>query len=456
MIAPFLLPVALLATANGGPWGRTGAFGEPTCESSGCHRNEPLGPGRGTVTIDVGPYVPGEKQRVRVTIADAAASAWGYQLSARLARNTQQPAGTFSIAQSGGADDLFSWIHCASGSLPPCGSSEIQYVTHTSVGSRLNTRSGFTTFFIDWTAPSDNVGDIIFAAAGLAADGDQGTNGDRTYTTTVLSLYAPSNQPTLRDGGVVNAASFAQGAPVSPGTLVSLFGDKLGPPNFSRIVARSDLDPVTGKLPLELNRIGVDFFAPGQDPVPAYMLFVSDRQLNVQVPALAVTLPARVEVQPVFNRGQGRNEVRGNRVTVNVQGVSPALFTFPDGKSAAAVDQGGVPIGRVGLFPNSRPARSGDVILVYGTGFGASTPPVEPGVLATGVALLNATVSVRLGTQFLASSNVLYAGAAPSFAGLQQFNIRIPTGLGSGDLPLVISAGPFDSQPGVTLRVEGP
>ena len=184
------------------------------------------------------------------------------------------------------------------------------------------------------------------------------------------------------------------------------------------------------------------------------MLYVSDKQLNVQAPALPATLPARVDVQPVFNRGQGRNEVRGNRVTVNVQGASPALFIFPDGKSAAAVDQGGTPIGRAGLFPNSRPARAGDIVLVYGTGFGTTTPPVEPGALAIGPASLNASVSVRLGTQFLASSNILYAGAAPGFAGLQQFNVRIPDGVGSGDLPLVISAGPFDSQPGVTLRVE--
>ncbi len=455
LVIPLLLaPLALYATSNGGPWGRTGAFGEASCESSGCHRNEPLGPGRGTVTIDVGPYVPGEKQRVRVTINDTAASAWGYQLSARLARNTQQQAGTFSIAQVGGTEDSFSWIHCASGSLPPCGSGEIQYVTHTSVGTRLGGRSGFATFFVDWTAPSDNVGDVVFGAAGLAGDGDQGTNGDRTYTTTVVSLYAPSNQPVLRDGGVVSAASFAPNGAISLGALVSLFGDKLGPPNFSRTVARSDLDSVTGKLPIELNRIGADFFAPGQDAVPGYMLFVSDKQLNVQVPALLGALPAKVDVQPVFNRGQGRNEVRGNRVTVNVQAISPALFTFTDGKSAAAVDQGGVPIGRVGLFSNSRPARAGDVILVYGTGYGVTNPPVEPGALAVGAASLNASISVRLGTQFLAASNILYAGAAPSFAGLQQFNIRIPDGVGSGDLPLVISAGPIDSQPGVTLRVE--
>ena len=450
-----LSPLVLFANSNGGPWGRTGAFGEPTCESSGCHTNNPLGPGRGTVTLDVGPYVPGEKQRVRVTINDTAASAWGYQLSARPARNPQQQAGMFSIAQVGGTEDLFSWIHCASGNLPPCGGGEIQYVSHTSVGTRLGGRSGFATFFVDWTAPADNIGDIIFGAAGLAANGDQGVLGDRTYTTTVVSLYAPSNQPALREGGVVSAASFAPNAAISPGALVSLFGEKLGPPNFARSVVRSDLDPVTGKLPIELNRIGADFFVQGQpDATPAYVLYVSDKQLNVQAPALPGTLPARVEVQPVFNRGQGRNEVRGNRVTVNVQSVSPALFTFPDGKSAAAVDQGGTPIGRAGLLANSRPSRAGDVILVYGTGYGATNPPVDPGALATGVASLNASISVRLGTQFLASSNLLYAGAAPSFAGLQQFNIRIPDGLGNGDLPLVISAGPFDSQSGVTLRVE--
>jgi len=442
----FLVPCSLPATTGGGPLGRTGAFGELGCNE--CHRNTQGG--AGTVTIDVGPYVPGQRQRVIVTINDTGANRWGFQLAARERRNTARQAGSFTPVQ----DDQFVWVRCAGGTMPPC-NNELEYATHTSVGTRLGARAGFVTFRMDWTAPAADVGEVVLTAAGLGADGDLGTNGDRTFTTTAVSLFAASSQPTLTAGGVVNAASFARGIGISPGAIVSLFGDRLAPPNFTREVARSDL--LAGRLPTELSRIGVDFVVPPFDPVPGYVLFASDRQINVQTPALLPSASGRAEVQVVFNRGQGPNEVRGNRIEVPVQPVSPGLFTFPDGRSVAAVHSvlpSGAPVGRPGLFPNSRPARPGDVILVFGTGFGPTIPPVEPGSLAEGAAPLAAGVTVVIGGRTLADSDVLYAGAAPSFAGLQQFNLRIPAGLGPGELPLEIRVGGTPSQAGVTVAVE--
>ncbi len=437
-------------TVNGGPLGHTAAFGEPGCDGFGCHRPEPLGPGTGRITIDVGPYVPGQRQRVLITITDTNARNWGFQLAVREMRDPQRRAGNLSVVQ----DDLFSRVRCASGGEPPCGN-EMEYGTHSSVGAQQRAAAGFYTFRLDWTAPAADVGPVIFTAAGVGADGDLGTNGDRSYATTALSLFAPSNQPALREGGVVNAASFRAGAPISVGALVSLFGERLAPPYFSREVAPSDLRD--GRLPIELNRIGADFIIPGFEPQPAYVLFVNETQMNVQVPAFVGAFTGRIEVQPVFNRGQGRNEVRGNRVGVDLQPVSPALFTFlPDNRSVAAVHSalpGGL-VGRLGQFPNSRPARLGDVISVYGTGFGPTSPTVEPGFRAEGVASLVSPVAVRIGAVNLASADILYAGAAPTFAGLYQFNLRIPEGLGSGELPIVLNVRGVDSQPGVVVAVE--
>src|SRR5437899_189446 len=93
LTAFFLTPVILLATANGGPLAHTGAFGEPGCNE--CHRNEPLPPGGGRVEIDVGPYVPGQKQLIVVTVTDPNAARWGFQLAAREVRNPTHQAGEF-------------------------------------------------------------------------------------------------------------------------------------------------------------------------------------------------------------------------------------------------------------------------------------------------------------------------------------------------------------------------
>jgi hypothetical protein len=47
---------------------------------------------------------------------------------------------------------------------------------------------------------------------------------------------------------------------------------------------------------------------------------------------------------------------------------------------------------------------------------------------------------------------VLFAGLAPSFVGLAQFNIQLPESLPAGNLPIVIGS-PGDSSPAVTLAV---
>ncbi len=439
-------PVLLLASINGTPLGRTGAFGEPGCDGFGCHRTEPLPPSSGgRVVVDVGPYVPGQTQRVQIQIIDTGARRYGFQLAARERRNPQQQAGTFFA----GPDDVNVRVRCANGSEPPCASG-LQYVTHTSVGTSV------FRFAINWTAPSTDVGEVVFTIAAVAADGDNGTNGDHFFTAQYSSFSAPSSQPALREGGIVSAASFqAPFGAIGRGALVSLFGERLAPAGFTRTVTSSDLT-ADNKLPIELSRVGVDFVLPPGDPIPAYVLYVSEGQINIQVPELPPLGPSnRINVQPVFNRGRGSSEVRGNLVPVTVLPVVPALFTF-DGRSVAAVHSAipGAPVGRPGQFANSRPARPGDVILVFGTGFGPTTPPVEAGALASGPAPLVNGVSVRIGGLALSSSDILYAGAAPTFAGLQQFNLRIPAGVGSGDLPIVFTAGGQETQPGVTIRVE--
>jgi len=444
-------PLVLMANSGGGPWARTGAFGEPGCEGAGCHRPEPLTPiPGGRVTVTVGPYVPGQRQRIAVTVTDSSANRWGFQLAAREMRNPLKQAGAFSKPE----DDNLVYFRCASATELPC-NNELEYAGQTSLGARERAPAGFMSFYVDWTAPTGDVGEVVFTASGVGADGDRGTGGDRSYVATARSVYAPTNQPSLNTGGVVLAAGYGAVNGISEGAILSLFGQKLAAPGFSRELTRADL--VAGRLPVELSRIGIDFFLPGMQPIPAYILFVKDSQLNIQAPELPPGFRGPVEIQPVFNRGQGPNEVRGNRVSIDVRPVSPGLFTFSDNRTVAAIHSaapGGVPVGRTGQFPNSRPARPGDVILVYGTGFGLSTPAVEPGSLASGAAALINSVNVRIGTLWLMASDILYAGAAPSFAGLQQFNIRIPQDVTVGDQPIILAIGGLETQPGVFLMVE--
>lgn len=89
----FLIPLIVWSSTRNPPLSRTGAPGEGTCAS--CHGG---GPGGGRVTIasaSGNTYTPGVTQHLSVTISDANAAAWGYEMTAVQATSTSTGAGTF-------------------------------------------------------------------------------------------------------------------------------------------------------------------------------------------------------------------------------------------------------------------------------------------------------------------------------------------------------------------------
>src|SRR5262249_43070436 len=89
----------------------------------------------------------------------------------------------------------------------------------------------------------------------------------------------------------------------------------------------------------------------------------------------------------------------------------------------------------------SNPARAGDVVLVYATGLGATTPALTTGalvpVLGPAVLYSPATVTATVDGR---NATVQYTTASPGFAGLYQVALTIPTGV-TGSVPVVIMQG---------------
>jgi uncharacterized protein (TIGR03437 family) len=145
--------------------------------------------------------------------------------------------------------------------------------------------------------------------------------------------------------------------------------------------------------------------------------------------------------------------------TVNLGPLSPGLIAFPARNQVqyvVAVTPGGQFLLPPGHFPtlDTRPAKSDEIIILYGTGFGTTEPPMPAGRIPTALSTIpggtQGGVQVRIGGL---PASVDFAGLAPCCAGLFQFNVRVPQ-LSNGNHAVVIERGAAASQAGLSLIVQ--
>jgi uncharacterized protein (TIGR03437 family) len=84
------------------------------------------------------------------------------------------------------------------------------------------------------------------------------------------------------------------------------------------------------------------------------------------------------------------------------------------------------------------PAVAGETLLIYCTGLGPVSPAPADGAAASGAATTALTPTVTIGGT---SATISYSGLAPGYVGLYQINAVVPSGLASGNVPVVIAAG---------------
>jgi len=160
----------------------------------------------------------------------------------------------------------------------------------------------------------------------------------------------------------------------------------------------------------------------------------------------------------LINPGVGTGVSSAVATLNSLQPFAPAFFVFANSTSIAAEEAAtGSLVANSSLVTGAAPANPGDIVSLFGTGFGATNPLVPSGQLATGMATLvtQDPITVTIGTTTLASSDVLYAGLSPgSISGLYQFNVRIPAGTPSGNVPVSITIGGVSTQSGVTIPVQ--
>jgi uncharacterized protein (TIGR03437 family) len=308
------------------------------------------------------------------------------------------------------------------------------YIEHTSLGSG-RVQSGSQTYEFDWTPPATNVGNIQIFVSGNAANGNGNENGDHIYNTSyTLTPAATGGAPTISAGGVQNGASFQEG--VVPNSWITIKGT-----NLSTTTNTWEKAIVDGKLPTSLDGVSVDVGGK-----PAYIYFVSPTQIN----AVAPDVGAGSMAVTVTNAG-GTSAASSANSSV----LMPAFFLWPNNQAVATRTDGSF-VAKNGTFAGltTVPARPGEVIILWGTGFGPTSPAAPIGV-QTPMAVYSTATSVTAtvgGTPAAVYTNA--AALSPGYAGLYQLAITIPANAPDGELPVVASIGGAQTPTGVVISVQ--
>jgi len=271
--------------------------------------------------------------------------------------------------------------------------------------------------------------------------GNGGSGGDPNAVYFTAGIPGPDNgshglfgrlqgAPVVLTAQVLNGGSFQAG--VAPNTWVSIKAANLA--STTRNWEAPDF--VNGALPTELDGVSVSF-----NGKPVYIGYVSPAQINLLVPA--GTPIGAAQVQTV------NNGLTSSMVTVQVQAVAPSFFTL-DGTHIAATHASGTLIGATATTPVAMtPAKPGETITLYGTGFGQTSPAVPDGMLVPNALPLITLPTVTIGGT---SATVAFGGLVG--AGLYQLNVTVPAGTPDGDTAVVALVGTATSQTGAVITVQ--
>jgi uncharacterized protein (TIGR03437 family) len=240
----------------------------------------------------------------------------------------------------------------------------------------------------------------------------------------------PQSPPAITS--VINGASFLPG--IAANSWVTILGTNLATQtgDWSNAI-------VNGNLPTALNGASVSIGGK-----PAYIYYTSPGQLNVLAPNVT---PGQVSVT-VTTAG-----VTSSALPATASQYGPAFFPWP-GNQVVATRQDYSYAVKAGTFAGATtvPAKPGEVLILWGTGFGPTIPPAPSGVAVPGTGGYSTasapTVSINN------TPATVYGGAlAPGAVGLYQIAIQVPNTIADGDWPIQASIGGVPSPAGNILTV---
>jgi uncharacterized protein (TIGR03437 family) len=209
---------------------------------------------------------------------------------------------------------------------------------------------------------------------------------------------------------VVSAASFRANQPLAAGSIAAAFG------TFTGVTATS-----ASAIPLPTSLAGVSVFI---DTTPAPLFYVSDSQINLQIPGSLG--PGTHQIRVVAGSG----EQTGSLVIMDA---APGIFTVANtGSPLRAAAQNENLTTNAADSPESR----GHYIILYATGPGALTQAVDDGTAAPVNPYASTVSTPRVYIAGVEATDIQFTGLTPTLVALWQINVRIP------DMPFIAGRVP--------------
>jgi uncharacterized protein (TIGR03437 family) len=236
-----------------------------------------------------------------------------------------------------------------------------------------------------------------------------------------------SNIPSITSGGVISAGSFGAFASAAAGSWIEIYGSNLA--LDTRLWTSADFNGIYAPMSLDQTTVTVG----GQS---AFLYYISPTQVNAQVPSNIGTGPQPVVVStpngasdPVTVAVNLEEPGLLSPPSFNIGGTQYVVALFPDG-ATYVLPPDAIP----GV--TSRRAQPGDIITLYGIGFGSVTPDIPAGQIVQQLNTLVAPFHILFG-QIEATTK--YDGLAPSAVGLYQFNLVVPNVTASDSVPVTFT-----------------
>ena len=333
----------------------------------------------------------------------------------------------------------------AAGTLIDAG--QVTYQISAWLGGIAGTSPILTYTFFNWSGTqvgtTATLGPISRPGTGLFETSSSGTlpSGTRRVHITVnyadsfyvaddisFTLAGPVGPPVITPGGIISAGAFGGFTSIAPGSWIEIYGTDL---TSSTPLGWSNF--VNGVGPTMLGDVSVSVGG-----TPAYIDYISPGQVNALVPSNAPTGPVEISVTnsngtsdgfPIYVNPTQPGLLAPPTFTVNNKQYVAALFS--DGQTFA------LPQNAISGVA-SHPALVGDTLIIYGVGFGPVTGGFTAGTVVTAQNSLTTPLQIFFGST---QATLSYSGLAPSFTGLYQFNVVVPSVGANAALPIPFSLG---------------